>query len=80
MDNIKRVLPIRNYKLRHPIVIAFNMHLTHFNAFGTRHYDRLVHTLTKRSRVEASKVLLLPNITNLEQSIESRGQTMSSTL
>jgi len=46
MDNIKRVLPIRNFALSQPLVIAFNIHLTHYNAFGTRHYDRLVSTLT----------------------------------
>ena len=80
MDNIKRVLPIRSYKLRNPIVIAFNIHLTHFNAFGTRHYDRLARSLMQHAQVQKRKVILLPNITNLEQSIESRGETLSSTL
>ena len=46
MDNIKRVLPIRKYQLEKPLVIAFNIHLTHYNAFGNRHYARLLKTLT----------------------------------
>lgn len=79
MDNIKRVLPIRKYKLQNPIVIAFNIHLTHYNAFGNRHYERLVRTLTNSegANVSRNSVYLLPNITNMNQTIETRGHSMS---
>ena len=51
MDNIKKVLPLRKYKLKKPLVIAFNVHLTHYNAFGTRHYDRLVNCVKRNAKV-----------------------------
>ena len=80
MDNIRKVLPIRKYDLTKPLVVVFNIHLTHFNAFGTRHYDRLAKCLVSNAKLKNDKVLLLPNITNMEQSIESRGHSMSKSL
>ena len=82
MDNIKMVLPIRNYQLKNPLVVAFNIHLTHYNAFGVSHYQRLFDTLTNRKGANISKnsVMLLPNITNLDQSIEIRAHILSQNL
>lgn len=45
MDNLVKRLPIRNYKLKHPLFVTFNVHLTHYNSYGTKHYDRLYDTL-----------------------------------
>lgn len=75
MDNLTKILPIRNYRLREPLVLAFNINLNHFNAFGTAHYNRAYNALTNVNGVglETSKVILLPNITNLTNNIESRG-------
>ena len=55
MDNIKKVLPIRSYQLKNPLVIAFNIHLTHYNAFGVAHYQRLIDTLTNRKGANMNK-------------------------
>ena len=79
MDNIKRVLPIRKYQLQKPLVIAFNIHLTHLNAYGTAHYDRLKDVLLRKSGANLSEqsVYLLPNVTNLDTSIERRAHSMS---
>ena len=46
MDNLTRVLPIRNYNLSHPLIVVFNIHLSHYNAFGNLHYQRIFKTLT----------------------------------
>lgn len=46
MDNLTKVLPIRNYSLTHPLVVAFNIHLSHHNAFGNGHYNRIFKVLT----------------------------------
>jgi len=58
------------------------MHLTHFNAFGTRHYDRLFKTLTnpRGARLQKDKVYFLPNVTNLTSNIETRGQSLTKNL
>ena len=74
MDKLKRVLPIRKYQLSNPLVVAFNIHLTHYNAYGVSHYQRLLNTLNnpKGANLNKGSVYLLPNITGLESSIESR--------
>jgi hypothetical protein len=79
MDNIKRALPIRNYQLTSPLVVAFNIHLTHYNAYGLGHYQRLINTLTNKRGANMNKntVYLLPNITNLDTSIEIRAQSLA---
>ena len=68
MDNIKRILPIRKYQLNNPLVIVFNIHLNHYNSYGTKHYDRLFNTLTDTNGENLNKdsVYLLPNITNMD--------------
>ena len=82
MDNLRKVLPIRSYGLQHPLVVAFNIHLSHYNAYGTRHYDRLQKALTDPAgaNLEKDRVYLLPNITNFDTSIEIRGQSMAASL
>ena len=79
MDNLKKVLPIRNYQLKHPLFVAFNIHLTHYNAYGVSHYQRLFDALTHSSGAKLAKksVYLLPNITNLDTSIEIRGKSLA---
>ncbi len=76
MDNIKRLLPIRKYQLQHPLFVVFNIHLTHFNAYRTSHYDRVLRTLTSENgaNIDKNYVHLVPNIINLDSSIESRGK------
>lgn len=78
MDNLKKVLPIRSHQLKSPLVVAFNIHLTHYNAFGLSHYQRLFDTLTNKrgANMERRSVHLLPNITNLDTSIEIRAQSL----
>jgi hypothetical protein len=82
MDNIKRILPIRNHQLKSPLVVAFNIHLTHYNAFGTENYNRIKHVLTKKdyAGLNYNSVYLMPNITNLDTSIDQRAQSMSKSL
>ena len=55
------------------------MHLTTYNAFGTAHYDRVKNILhnTKGANMNKNSVYLLPNITNVDQSIDIRGNTMA---
>lgn len=67
MDNIKRVIPLRKYALQQPLVVAFNIHLTHHNAFGNKHYHRVLESLTstRGANLGKDKVYLLPNVTNL---------------
>ena len=79
MNNIKRVLPIRNYQIKNPLFVTFNIHLTHYNAFGTENYNRIKNVLTKKeyAGLNYDSVYLLPNITNLDTSIEERGQSLS---
>ena len=82
MDNLRRALPIRKYQLQKPLVIAFNMHLSHYNAYGTKHYDRLKKLLTSANdaNLSADSVYLLPNVTNMTSSIDSRGQSLAKSL
>ncbi len=82
MDNLRKALPIRNYNLKHPIVVAFNIHLPHYNAYGTKHYDRLKNTLINENgaRVADDKVLLLPNVVNVQQTIETRAASLAKSL
>jgi len=79
MDNLKIKSPLRQYKLVKPLVIVFNIHLSHFNAYGTKHYDRLYKTLTNPdgANMDPSTVYLLPNVTNLSTSIEQRAESIS---
>lgn len=82
MENLRRALPIRKYALRDPIVFAFNIHLSHYNAFGTKHYDRIKAALLEKENagLDPEKVILLPNVTNLTSSIESRGASLAKNL
>ena len=82
MENLRRALPIRKYALRDPIVIAFNIHLSHYNAFGTNHYDRIKNALVQQDNadLDPEKVILLPNVTNMTSSIESRGASLAKNL
>ena len=79
MDKIKRILPIREYQLKTPLFVVFNINLNHYNAYGTQHYDRLYRALTNTRGANLAKdsVHLVPNITNLDTSIEVRGKSMS---
>jgi hypothetical protein len=79
MDNLKKVLPIRNYQLKYPLFVAFNIHLPHYNAFGVSHYERLLNTLTnpKGANLSKNSVYLLPNVTNMDNSIETRAHSLS---
>lgn len=47
MDNLRKAIPLRKYVLKEPLVVAFNIHLTHYNAFGNAHYQRL-HDILRR--------------------------------
>jgi pimeloyl-ACP methyl ester carboxylesterase len=82
MDNLKKILPIRNYALRDPLVVVFNIHQTHHNAFGNLHYNRVRDTLISKegANLDPKSVHLLPNLTNLDTSIESRGSSMAQRL
>ena len=82
MNNLQRALPIRKYALRNPLVIAFNIHLSHYNAYGTKHYDRLKEALMRpdEAAMSSEEVILLPNVTNLTSSIESRGASLAKNL
>lgn len=77
MDNLRKVLPIRSYQLQKPLVIAFNIHLTHYNAYGTQHYDALPRTLRLTDGANLQNVYLLPNVTNFHSSIETRGHSLN---
>jgi hypothetical protein len=82
MDNLSKILPIRNYRLSQPLVVAFNIHLTHHNAFGNSHYQRLYDVLTDEqfAGLQKNKVILLPNVTNLTSTIESRANSLTERL
>lgn len=82
MDNLKRVLPIRNFQLKSPLFVMFNIHLPHYNAFGVKHYERLYNVLTnsKGANMKRNTVYLVPNVVNLDQSIEIRAKTMAQTI
>lgn len=60
----------------------FNIHLPHYNAFGVKHYQRLHDVLTnpKGANMKQNTVYLVPNVVNLDQSIEIRAQTMAQTI
>ena len=79
MDNIKRVLPIRNYALQNPLFVVFNIQLTHYNAYGSMHYQRVYKALTNGAGANLAEdsVYLVPNVTNLDTSIEARAKSMS---
>ena len=64
------------------MVVAFNIHLTHYNAFGTKHYQRLYDALTnpEGANLDKNSVYLLPNVTNLDTSIEIRAGLMQKNL
>ena len=82
MDNIKRNIPIRQYKLAQPLVLAFNIHLSHYNAFGNSQYQRLYDILTnpKGANLDKRSVYLLPNVTNLDTSIDIRAGLLTKNL
>ena len=79
MDNIKKILPIRNYSLQNPMFVVFNIQLPHYNAYGSIHYDRVYKALTnpRGANLDSKSVYLVPNVTNLDSCIESRGKSMA---
>jgi hypothetical protein len=60
-----------------PLFIVFNIHLTHYNAYGTTHYKRIINSLQNRGKANLKDVHLIPNITNLSSTIESRAKSLS---
>ena len=64
MDNIKRIIPLRKYQLNHPVFVAFNIHLNHYNAYGLKHFERVEESLRNYYGANLRSSYLLPCITN----------------
>ena len=75
MDRIRVESPIRNYRLKQPVVFAFNILLNHYLAFKTSHYNTVHRLIEKENNV--NKLYLLPNITSVSMNIEERGEKLA---
>ena len=80
MDKLKRVIPLRQFQIQSPLFLTFNIHLNHYNAFGSDHYQAAFNALTNHRGANLKNVHFLPNIVNMDQSIESRAQNLAETI
>ena len=82
MENIQAKLPIRNRKIKNPVVFAFNITCTHFLAYKSSQYSRLAQAITSQDAIEKDdkgnqKFKLLPNTVNVSMGIEQRAKKLS---
>ena len=71
MDKLQKHFPIRNRKVKHPIVFTFNILMSHFLAYKQSHYLAIQKIIQHYNKVD--NFYLLPNITNVSMTIEERG-------
>ena len=77
MDKIINRSPIRNYKVKQPVVFAFNILLNHHLAMKNSHYS-VVERCIRQNGID--NFILLPNITNVSMNIEQRADMLSARL
>ena len=78
MDRIHVQSPIRNYRLKQPVVFTFNVLLNHYLAFKTSHYHTVQRLIQKENH--ADKFHLSPNITSVSMNIEQRADILAKNL
>ena len=69
MEHLVQKMSISSRALKRPVVLCYNSLLTHKNAYGTTHYERLLNLI----KTQKTKAMHLQNPTNNSMNIEQRG-------
>ena len=75
MEKLAKRLPIRQFKLKAPVVFVTNIPTSHYKAFGHDYYESMERGLATQPNVENFQ--MMPNIVSNTHTIEQRAEQLA---